>query len=43
LIQNQFTSARNWPFGSALSFLLLIVVLLGMLVRLALTRSEAAR
>lgn len=33
LVQNQFTSARNWPFGSALSFLLLLVVLLGMLLR----------
>ncbi len=34
LIENQFTSARNWPFGSALSFLLLVVVLAGMLLRL---------
>lgn len=42
LIQSQFTSARNWPFGSALSFLLLIVVLLGMLLRLALARPEGS-
>ena len=34
LVQNQFTSARNWPFGSALSFLLLLGVMLGMLARL---------
>lgn len=34
LVQNQFTSARNWPFGSALSFLLLLVVMVGMLTRL---------
>jgi spermidine/putrescine transport system permease protein len=31
LIQNQFGSARNWPFGSALAFVLLVLVLLGML------------
>ena len=34
LVQSQFTSARNWPFGSALSFLLLLVVLVGLLARL---------
>ncbi|MGK7918787.1 MAG: ABC transporter permease [Trichodesmium sp.] len=28
LIQNQFLKARNWPFGSALSILLMIVVLI---------------
>jgi spermidine/putrescine transport system permease protein len=27
LVQNQFTTARDWPFGSALSLLLLILVL----------------
>jgi spermidine/putrescine transport system permease protein len=37
LVQNQFTSARNWPFGSALSFLLLTVVMLGMIARLQLS------
>lgn len=42
LIQNQFTSARNWPFGSALSFLLLIVVLLGMLARNRLGRAVSS-
>jgi spermidine/putrescine transport system permease protein len=27
LVQNQFTSARNWPFGSAASFVLMLLVL----------------
>ena len=27
LIQNQYVKVRNWPFGSALSFILLIIVL----------------
>ncbi|WP_374334790.1 ABC transporter permease [Leeia sp.] len=31
LIQNQFGTARNWPFGAALSFTLLLMVLLAML------------
>ena len=38
LVQNQFTSARNWPFGSALSLLLLLVLMIGMLIRLRLRR-----
>jgi spermidine/putrescine transport system permease protein len=32
LIQQQFGVARNWPFGAALSFALLVVVLIFMLV-----------
>lgn len=32
LIQGQFGAARNWPFGAALSFALLAIVLLAMLV-----------
>lgn len=28
LVQNQFTTARDWPFGAAVSLLLMIVVLL---------------
>jgi len=32
LIQAQFGSGRNWPFGSALAFALLALVLLGMLL-----------
>lgn len=31
LIQNQFTVARDWPFGSALSFVLMILVLIPVL------------
>ena len=29
LVQNQFAAARNWPFGSAASLILMIVVLMG--------------
>jgi spermidine/putrescine transport system permease protein len=36
LVQNQFTTARDWPFGSALSLLLMAVVLV--LLRLAARR-----
>lgn len=32
LIQNQFLQARNWPFGSALSMLLMAVVLVPVLI-----------
>jgi spermidine/putrescine transport system permease protein len=28
LVQNQFTTARNWPFGSAVSFVMLTLVLI---------------
>ena len=31
LIQNQFGASRNWPFGAALSFALLAVVMLAMM------------
>jgi spermidine/putrescine transport system permease protein len=34
LIQNQFGSARNWPFGAALAFALLGIVLLAITVYL---------
>ena len=30
VIYNQFTSARNWPFGAALSVVLIVVILLMM-------------
>ncbi|HEU5217991.1 MAG TPA: ABC transporter permease [Gemmatimonadales bacterium] len=36
LVQNQFTSARNWPFGSAVSFALMALVLLAVTVSLRL-------
>jgi spermidine/putrescine transport system permease protein len=29
LVQNQFTTARDWPFGSAVSIILMIAVMLG--------------
>ena len=32
LIQNQFTTARDWPFGSAVSLVLMAIVLLLMIV-----------
>jgi spermidine/putrescine transport system permease protein len=28
LVQNQFTTARDWPFGAAVSLLLMLIVLL---------------
>ncbi|MEZ4588465.1 MAG: ABC transporter permease [Gemmatimonadales bacterium] len=34
IIQNQFTVARDWPFGSALSFVLMLVVLVPVLLYL---------
>jgi spermidine/putrescine transport system permease protein len=33
LIQQQFGSARNWPFGSALAFVLLALILLSLWLR----------
>lgn len=39
LIQNQFGSGRNWPFGAALSFALLAIVLLAMMLYLMRFRS----
>ena len=38
LVEQQFLSARNWPFGSALSMIIMTVVLLVLL--LAITRSK---
>ncbi len=32
LIKNQFLSARNWPFGSAISVALMLLVLFGLMV-----------
>lgn len=32
LVQNQFTVARNWPFGSAASFILMAIVMLGVTI-----------
>jgi spermidine/putrescine transport system permease protein len=38
LISMQFGSARNWPFGAALAFVLLALVLLTMMFQLMRTR-----
>jgi spermidine/putrescine transport system permease protein len=40
LVQNQFTTARDWPFGSAVSLALMAIVVL--LVVLFLRRGEEA-
>ncbi|MCB1331758.1 MAG: ABC transporter permease [Maritimibacter sp.] len=40
LIEQQFLSARNWPFGSALSMLVMTAVLVLLLVQLRLARRE---
>ena len=42
LVQNQFAAARNWPFGSAVSFALMGVVLVGLLAWLRVRDAEAA-
>ena len=34
LIENQFTTARNWPFGAAASFILMAAVLVALLIHL---------
>ena len=42
LIQNQFSSARNWPFGSAASFIVVLLVLMAVLLYLR-TKDRAVR
>jgi spermidine/putrescine transport system permease protein len=34
LVQNQFSSARNWPFGSAASFIVMVLVLAAVMLYL---------
>ena len=41
LIQQQFGTARNWPLGSSLSFLLLGILLLSLMLYALYTRSTA--
>jgi spermidine/putrescine transport system permease protein len=41
LIQNQFAAARNWPFGSAASFVVTALVLVAVTVYLR-VRDRAA-
>ncbi len=43
LISQQFGEASNWPFGSAISVILIIVMLLGTLLYFRSLRSEKAR
>ena len=42
LVQSQFTTARNWPFGSAASFALMLLVLVAVLLSLRLRERERA-
>ena len=41
LIQMQFTSARNWPFGAALATIVTVAVLLGLLMQASRSRRKA--
>jgi spermidine/putrescine transport system permease protein len=43
LVQNQFTTARNWPFGSAASFVLMTLVLGAVLIYLRVRDQDEAR
>jgi spermidine/putrescine transport system permease protein len=43
LIQNQFTTARNWPFGSAASFVLMALVLAAVLAYLRVRDADEER
>jgi spermidine/putrescine transport system permease protein len=42
LVQNQFTVARNWPFGSAASFVLMALVLVAVMLSLKARDKDAA-
>ncbi len=42
LVQNQFTSARNWPFGSAASFVLMSLVLVAVSIYLRVRDQDEA-
>ena len=42
LVQNQFSAARNWPFGSAASFIVMALVLVAVLVYLRVKDDSAA-
>lgn len=43
LVQNQFTSARNWPFGAAASFVMMTLVLGAVIFYLRVRDAEASR
>ncbi|TLY39554.1 MAG: hypothetical protein E6K61_09265, partial [Nitrospirae bacterium] len=40
LIQHEYLVVRDWPFGSAISFVLMALVLLGMMVYLEVDRGR---
>jgi spermidine/putrescine transport system permease protein len=42
LVQNQFSAARNWPFGSAASFIVMVLVFMAVLIYLRIRRREPA-
>ena len=42
LIQNQFLQARHWPFGSALSMLLMVLILIPVLIYFRTSEDETA-
>ena len=41
LVQNQFSAARNWPFGSAASFIVMALVLVAVMVYLRVKDQQA--
>lgn len=43
IINNQFLSARDWPFGAALSILMMVVMLVATLVYFRVTSQQAAK
>lgn len=43
LIENQFLQSRDWPFGSALSFILMGVVLLSLIIYVRISGTDDAR
>jgi spermidine/putrescine transport system permease protein len=43
LVQNQFSAARNWPFGSAASFIVMALVLAAVMIYLRVKDSTLAR
>jgi spermidine/putrescine transport system permease protein len=43
LVQSQFTTARNWPFGSAASFALMLLTLVAVVLSLRLRERDAPR
>jgi spermidine/putrescine transport system permease protein len=42
LVQNQFSAARNWPFGSAASFIVMALVLAAVMIYLRVKDSTPA-